>query len=145
MLLRVVYVGTCKHGFVRLDLLGASARPMVARSTFPPHFCIPRHRVRYLNADDTGLFLYGITTFSTYEDALVSEVTRPLSAVRYEKLIAERADSSRIRVRQRRVAFLWKSQAFELHIDVEPAFGVSVLYRRSEVRNGRIVLCVKLC
>lgn len=74
-------------------------------------------------------------TVSGYEDGNVTEVTRPLSATQYETLQQKRADSTRPKVYQRRVAFLWERQAFELHVDVEPAYGVSVLYRQSEVKD----------
>lgn len=86
----------------------------------------------------TGLFVYTRVTFSTYDDGSVRELTRPLSAAQHERLKADMADPSRPRVCQRRVAFIWERQMFELHTDVEPAYGVSVLHRRSEVRTDYI-------
>lgn len=79
------------------------------------------------------LFVHSITTFSTYEDGSVSEVTRPISSAQHHKIKVDRADSTRPTVRQRRVTFLWECQMFELHTDVEPSYSVSVLHRRSEV------------
>lgn len=87
-----------------------------------------------MHVESTDLFMYSITTFSSYEDGSVSEVTRPLSAAQHQKLKADLADPTRPTVRQRRVTFSWERQIFELHTDVEPAHGVSVLHRRSEVR-----------
>lgn len=79
-------------------------------------------------------FVYGITTLSSYSDGTIAEVTRKLSPGEYDVIKRDRADAARPKVCQRRVCFLWERQAFELRTDLEPAYGVSVLYRRSEVR-----------
>lgn len=68
-----------------------------------------------------------------YADGKVKEVTTNLSADEYERL--EQADPGRPKISQRRVAFSWKGQAFEIHTDDGPAPGMSVLHRRSEVRE----------
>ncbi|CAM9517693.1 unnamed protein product [Sphacelaria rigidula] len=90
-----------------------------------------------------GLFVYTIMTFATYDDGSVCEVKRPLSAGQHERLKMDRADPSRPKVCQRRVAFIWERQMFELHTDVEPAYGVSVLHRQSE--GGELSLPPFLC
>lgn len=60
-------------------------------------------------------------------------MTKQLSAAQHESIERERADTARPKVVQRRVCFLWERQAFELHTDLEPAYGINVLHRRSEV------------
>lgn len=77
-----------------------------------------------------------MTTLSSYSDGTVTEVTRQLSASQHESIERERADAARPKVVQRRVSFVWERQAFELHTDLEPAFGINVLHRRSEVSMG---------
>lgn len=79
-----------------------------------------------------GLFVYGITTFSSYDDGTVADDTRRLSVEEFNKIEQERADAARPKVLQRRVAFLWERQAFELQSDLKPAYGISVLHRHSE-------------
>ncbi|CAN0450744.1 unnamed protein product, partial [Hapterophycus canaliculatus] len=79
--------------------------------------------------------VHSLTTLSSYSDGTVTEVTKQLSAAQYSSIEAERADAARPKVVQRRVAFLWEGQAFELHTDLEPAYGINVLHRRSEVRK----------
>ncbi|CAM9147294.1 unnamed protein product [Ascophyllum nodosum] len=79
-----------------------------------------------------GLFLFEMTTISSYDNGTVAEVTRRLSAEEYETIESQRRDQARQKVSQLRVSFLWASQAFELQTDVKPAYGTSVLYRRSE-------------
>lgn len=74
-----------------------------------------------------------MTTLSSYSDGTVTEVTKQLSAAQHESIERERADVARPKVVQRRVSFLWERQAFELHTDLEPAYGINVLHRRSEV------------
>lgn len=91
----------------------------------------------YLVPFETGTFVYFVTTLSSYSDGTVTEVTRHLSVAQHESIERERADTSRPKVVQRRVSFLWERQAFELHIDTEPAYGVNVLHRRSEVSISR--------
>ncbi|CAM9595952.1 unnamed protein product [Ectocarpus sp. 13 AM-2016] len=78
------------------------------------------------------VFVYSITAISTFSDGTVTEVTRQLSAAQHASIEKERADSARTKVVQRRVSFLWERQVFELHTDMEPAFGINVLHRRSE-------------
>lgn len=85
----------------------------------------------------TGLFVYGITTLSSYDDGTVADDTRRLSVEEFNKIEQERADAARPKVLQRRVAFLWERQAFELQSDLKPAYGISVLHRHSEVRFPR--------
>lgn len=75
-------------------------------------------------------------TVSSREDGTVTEVSRPLGEADYRAIEADRADPARPRVRQRHLLFLWERQVFEIHVDVEPAYGVSVLYRHSEVSAG---------
>ena len=77
--------------------------------------------------------MYFLTTVSSYSDGTVAEVTKQLSAAQHESIERERADVARPKVVQRRVSFLWERQAFELHTDLEPAYGINVLHRRSEV------------
>ena len=77
--------------------------------------------------------MYGITTFSCYDNGTVADDTRRLSPGEFYKIEQERADAARPKVLQRRVSFLWERQAFELHTDLQPAYGISVLYRHSEV------------
>lgn len=78
-------------------------------------------------------FVYFLTTLSSYSDGTVTEVAKQLSAAQHKSIERERADTARPTVVQRRVSFLWERQAFELHTDMEPAYGVHVLHRRSEV------------
>lgn len=89
------------------------------------------------NLLSTGLFVYCITNFSSYDDGTVAEDTRRLSAEEFNKIEQERADAARPKVLQHRVAFLWERQAFELQTDLKPAYGTSVLHRHSEVRFSR--------
>eukprot|EP00903_Cladosiphon_okamuranus_P009266 g8842.t1 len=77
-------------------------------------------------------FVYCVTNISSYSDGTVTEVTKHLSAAQHESIERERADKARPKVVQRRVSFLWERQAFELHTDLEPAYGINVLHRRSE-------------
>ncbi|CAM9140542.1 unnamed protein product, partial [Scytosiphon promiscuus] len=77
-------------------------------------------------------FVHHLTTISSYSDGTVTEVTRQLSAAQHSSMELERADPARPKVVQRRITFLWEMQVFELHTDIEPAFGVNVLHRRSE-------------
>ena len=84
--------------------------------------------------------MYFSTTLSSYSDGTVAEVTRQVSEAQHESIERERADPARPKVVQRRVTFLWERQAFELHTDLEPAYGINVLHRRSEVSlRGRRV------
>ncbi|CAM9114381.1 unnamed protein product [Laminaria digitata] len=78
------------------------------------------------------LFVYCIATFSSYDDGAVTEDTRRLSAEEFNNIEQERVDPARPKVLQRRVAFLWERQAFELQTDLKPAYGISVLHRHSE-------------
>lgn len=82
-----------------------------------------------------GLFVYRKVAMFGYDDGTVAEVTTNLLAGEYERLERDTADPARPKVFQRRVAFLWEGQAFELCTDVGPAHGISVLHRRSEVRE----------
>lgn len=85
--------------------------------------------------------MYFVTTLSSYSDGTVTEVSRQLSVAQHESIERERANEARPKVIQRRVSFLWERQAFELHTDIEPAYGVDVLHRRSEVSRHNAVLC----
>ncbi|CAM9093817.1 unnamed protein product [Ectocarpus sp. 4 AP-2014] len=87
---------------------------------------------------NSEVFVYSITTISTFSDGTVTEVTRQLSAARHALIEKERADPARPKVVQRRVSFLWERQVFELHTDMEPAIGINVLHRRSE--GGKLSL-----
>ena len=78
--------------------------------------------------------MYGITTLYSYDDGTVADDTRHLSEEAFNKIEREKADAARPKVLQRRVAFLWERQAFELRTDLKPANGISVLHRHSEVR-----------
>lgn len=84
--------------------------------------------------------MHSLTTLSSYSDGTVAEVTKQLSAAQHESIERERADTARPKVVQRRVSFLWERQAFELHTDMEPAYGINVLHRRSEVSVGVFAL-----
>lgn len=79
--------------------------------------------------------MYRKVALCGYDDGTVAEVTTNLSVGEHEHLQQDKADPTRPKVLQRRVAFLWEGQAFELHTEIEPAHGISVLHRRSEVRE----------
>lgn len=79
--------------------------------------------------------MHEMTTITSLDNGTLTEVTRRISGKDYKTIEQERGDKMRCKVSQRRVAFLWENQVFELQTDVEPAYGTSVLYRREEVRG----------
>mmetsp|Transcript_28248 Transcript_28248/g.36506 ORF Transcript_28248/g.36506 Transcript_28248/m.36506 type:complete len:539 (+) Transcript_28248:79-1695(+) len=79
-----------------------------------------------------GLSVYQLTIVKRGNDGKRTEVKRMVTEREFKSLVALDADPDRLRLKQKRYSFLWKTQSFQVHVFTHPIDNIAVLHCQAE-------------